>query len=73
MSLEWIPLFLLLWLILLDKPSIRLAVAASIVLFLVLLCDHHITFYCVLAGVIVCAWCFWERRDGLAFLRPQSI
>jgi len=72
-SLEWIPLFLLLWLILLDKPSIRLAVTASVVLFLVMLCDYYYFFYCVLAGVIICAWYFWQRREELMLLWPRLL
>jgi hypothetical protein len=49
-SLEWIPLFLLCWHLLLHRPRVRTAVAAAISLFLVILCDYYYFFCCVLAA-----------------------
>lgn len=61
-SLEWIPLFVLLWLRLIDGPTIGRGVRAALVLFLVLLCDHYYFLYCVMTGAIVLGW--KAVRDG---------
>jgi hypothetical protein len=63
-SLQWIPLFLLLWIRLLERPSIAIAIAASGALVLVLLCDYYYFGFCVLAAIVVAA----ARRD---LLRPE--
>ncbi len=55
-SLQWIPLFVLLWLRLMRKPTIALGVAAALVLFLVILCDYYYFLYCVIAGFIILCW-----------------
>jgi hypothetical protein len=55
-SLEWIPLFVLLWLKLVETPTIALGVGAALVLFLVILCDYYYFLYCVLAGAIIFGW-----------------
>jgi len=54
-SLEWIPLFLLAWLRLLERPSAARAIGAALALLLVLLCDYYYFLYCVLAGALVLA------------------
>jgi hypothetical protein len=66
-SLEWIPLFLLLWCSLLDKPRVWTGLAVSAALFLVLLCDYYYYFFCVLAGGLVLLW--RVSLDGAAALR----
>jgi hypothetical protein len=63
-SLEWIPLFLLLWLKLVAKPTVGLAVGAALVLFLVILCDYYYFLYCVIAAAIILGW--WAIR------RPEA-
>jgi hypothetical protein len=55
-SLEWIPLFVLLWYRLLERPSASRGIAAAITLSLVLLCDYYYFLYCVLAGAIMLMW-----------------
>ena len=45
-SLEWVPVFVLCWYILLDQPGIRIAVAAGVALFAALLCDYYYFLYC---------------------------
>jgi hypothetical protein len=72
-SLEWIPLFLLAWLRLLERPSVGLGVQAALVLFLVLLCDHYYFLYCVLAGALVLGVRAFQRRDLLYWLRPPFV
>ena len=55
-SMEWVPLFMLLWWRLISAPTVRRGVAAGVVLFLVLLCDYYYFTYCVLAGGMVLVW-----------------
>ncbi|HAV76049.1 MAG TPA: hypothetical protein DCX53_01710 [Anaerolineae bacterium] len=62
-SLQWIPLFLLFWILLLDRPTILLALASSLSLYLVLLCDYYYFFYCILSGGLILLWRMIERRD----------
>jgi hypothetical protein len=59
------PLFLLLWLRLLRRPAIGLALGAAIALFLVLLCDHYLFLFCVMAMALSIAWHLIRNR-GLA-------
>jgi hypothetical protein len=59
-SLEWIPLFVLLWLELVEHPSVARGIGAALVLFLVILCDYYYFFYCAIAGVIILIW--WTIR-----------
>jgi hypothetical protein len=51
-SLEFVPLFVLAWLRMLEKPATSRAISAGIVLGLVALCDFYLVFYCVLAGFL---------------------
>lgn len=55
-SLEWVPLFVLCWYVLVVRPGIPMAVAAGLVLFAVILCDYYYFFYCVLIGVVIFLW-----------------
>jgi len=64
-ALEWIPLFILCWLRLVIDPGIGRAVAASLALLLVALCDYYYLFYCVLAGAMIGAWHVWGIRAAL--------
>jgi hypothetical protein len=74
LSLEWLPLFVLAWLALLDAPSHRRAVFAAGALFLVLLCNYYYTFYAVLLGVLLFVHRAWRhRRDPLLFLRREQL
>jgi hypothetical protein len=66
-SLEWIPLFVLLWLKLVTRPTVALGVGAAVVLFLVILCDYYYFFYCVITGVVVVAWWLMRRPAGPLF------
>jgi hypothetical protein len=65
-ALEWIPFFILCWLRLVIEPNIGRAVAASLALLLVALCDYYYLFYCVLAGAMIGAWHVWGLRADLA-------
>jgi hypothetical protein len=61
-SLEWIPLFILLWWQLLTKPRYRTVVGSAVVLLLVLLCDYYYFLYCVGAAVLILIF-LWRRKE----------
>lgn len=52
-SLEWLPLAVLAIYEMLARPRVWKGIAAALALFLVALCDFHLTFYAVMAGVIM--------------------
>lgn len=61
-SLQWIPLFILLWWMLLKRPRYLTAVGAAIALLLVLMCDYYYFLYSVItAGIIVLY--FWRTNQ----------
>lgn len=66
-SLEWIPLFVLLWLRLVLKPTVLVGAAAAVTLFFVILCDYYYFFYCVITGIIILCW-FVVREKKLSGL-----
>ena len=72
-SLQWIPLFILCWVILVDRPSILLALAASLTLFLVLLCDYYYFFFCILTGGLFILWRMIERRNIRFFFQRDYL
>lgn len=67
-SLEWIPLFLLCWIVLLDRPTVWMGIASALTLWLVLLCDYYYFFYCVLAGGLILLWRMIFGRNLRLFL-----
>lgn len=72
-SMEWIPLFVLCWYILITRPSIWMGIASALTLWLVLLCDYYYFFYCVLAGVFIVIWHMVTRRDILFLLKRNYL
>jgi len=70
-SLEWIPLFILLWYKFVMKPSIARSIAAALLLFLVILCDFYFFFYCVMAGLIIFCWRL-NRKEGIPFFKEKG-
>lgn len=68
-STQWIPLFLLAWWSLLERPTALKALGAAFVLLLVALCDYYYLFYCVLAGFLLVVWRFARTWRAL-FTRP---
>ena len=64
-SLEWIPLFVLCWYVVLIKPSVLMAVVSAGVLAAVILCDYYYFFYCVLIGSLMVAWYVLKEKDFL--------
>ena len=61
-SLEWIPLFILLWWNLLTRPRYRTAVGAAVVLLLVLFCDYYYLLYSLLAAALILIY-VWYKKD----------
>jgi hypothetical protein len=72
-SLEWIPLFMLFWYLLMTRPRVVTAVFAGIVLYLVTLCDYYYFFYCVMSGVLAVGWFALRKRDLLFLFRRDYI
>jgi hypothetical protein len=73
-SLEWMPLFVLIWIkwMRATRPSARLAFGAAAVLFLVLLCDFYYFFYSVLLAAAIASREAWVRRDVCHPLRLKK-
>lgn len=67
-SMEWIPLFLLCWYILITRPSMWMGIASALTLWLVLLCDYYYFFYCVLTGGLILLWRMISQRNLRLFL-----
>jgi hypothetical protein len=67
-SLEWIPLFVLCWYVLLRKPGVRIAIGAAASLYAVLLCDYYYFFYCFLLALAMFLWRTLQKRKLLYFL-----
>lgn len=71
LSFEWVPLFVLCFLRLLDEPSVKKGLAAAFALFLVILCDFYFFFFCVLAGALMTLWQAGHLRDPWFWLRRE--
>ena len=61
-SLEWVPLFVLLWWRLLLRPRARLAAGTAVTLLLVLLCDYYYFLFSVLAALVILVH-LWRKRE----------
>lgn len=61
-SLEWIPLFILLWWVFLKKPRYSTAVGAALALWLVLMCDYYYFLYCVVAAGLIFVY-LWRKQQ----------
>jgi hypothetical protein len=72
-SLEWIPLFILCWILLLDRPNPLFALASSLTLWLVLLCDYYYFFFCVLTGGLIVLWRIVSEKNIRIFLRKEYL
>ena len=70
-SLEWIPLFVLCWYILITRPNIMMALASALTLWLVLLCDYYYLFYCVLTGGLIVLWHMFSHKDIWFFAKRE--
>jgi hypothetical protein len=70
-SLEWIPLFILCWYILVTKANPVAAVAAAVALLLVVLCDYYYFFYCVITAIIILVWYAISSKNLWFVLKRQ--
>lgn len=70
-SLEWMPLFILLWWRLMVAPRFRTAVGAAVVLLLVLLCDYYYFLYSV--GTAAAITTYLWRKGYLAPWRERWV
>ncbi len=72
-SLEWIPLFILMWIMFLKKPSIILAIGSSLFLYLNLLCDYYFFFYCVITSIIIYIYFSLRKKDVFFLIRNKYL
>jgi hypothetical protein len=68
-SVEWLPVFALLWIALLRRPSLKLALGAAAALLLVILCDYYYFVYSVAFAVLIATWEAVRRRDPVFWVR----
>ena len=70
-SLEWLPLAVLAVYELLTRPTLWKGIAAALAMFLVALCDFHLTFYVVMAGSFLgLIVLFRQYKNQFKGLRP---
>jgi hypothetical protein len=72
-SLEWIPLFVLCWYMLMRSPGVLVALASAVSLFAVMLCDYYYFFYSFVIAVMLFIWRALQRRNFLFFLTRRYI
>jgi len=72
-SLEWIPLFVLLWYMLITNPRIITGTASAIVLFAVILCDYYYFLYSVLIACLIVGWYGIQKKNIFFFLRDKYL
>ncbi|MGD0878419.1 MAG: hypothetical protein ABSA01_09770 [Anaerolineales bacterium] len=70
-SLEWIPLFILCWYILITRPHPVTAVAAAIVLWMLVLCDYYYFLYCVITAIFIFIWYAIISKNVRFILKKQ--
>lgn len=66
-SLQFVPLFLLVWLRLVDGPTVTRGLLAGLTLGLLVLCDYYYTLFCMLTAGISLIWSLpvLQRRHSL--------
>ncbi len=72
-SLEWIPLFILCWYLLMTRPRVLTAVLAGVALYLVILCDYYYFFYSVMSAILMVVWFAFRKRDPLFLFRGEAL
>jgi len=68
-SIQWLPLYVLCWLRLLERPSVAWALAAALSLLAIYLSDYYYFFYAVLASLLFTALVARRREDALFLAR----
>ena len=72
-SLEWLPLVIAAFYLLLEEPTTFRAVASAVTLFLTILCDYYFAFYSVMTGGILLVHRAWLRKDLLFMFRKKYL
>jgi len=73
-AMQWIPLFVMFWSMLMARPRILPAICAALSLYLVLLCDYYYFLYCLMFGVMSLAWGFvGPKQNRLPQLRTLAL
>lgn len=70
-SLEFIPLFILLWWKFVKRPRYRLAIGTAGVLLLVLLCDYYYFIYCVATALAIAVY-LWRKKQTPPLKEPGT-
>ncbi|HEU5187543.1 MAG TPA: hypothetical protein VFT87_03500, partial [Candidatus Saccharimonadales bacterium] len=70
-SLEWIPLFILLWWKLMERWRYTLALGAAGALFLVILCDYYYFFYSVMTAAII--FFYFLAKKKFQLFAPKTL
>lgn len=70
-SLEFLPLYVLLWWKLLKKPSYWLAVGAVGTLLLILFCDYYYFLYSLIMSIFVAGYLWW-RKELPSFRKSEN-
>lgn len=70
-SLQWLPLFVLCWYMLMQRPSLFRGLSAALALFGVILCDYYYFFYCVMIAAIMLLWQAIQSRDIFFLFRKK--
>lgn len=71
MSMEWLPLFLLCWYVLLTRPGPLIGLGAALAFWLVSLCDPYYFLFCILTGGLMLGWYALQQRS-LRFLTRRE-
>jgi hypothetical protein len=72
-SLEWIPLFILCWYLLITRPKTIIAVGAAVVLWMVILCDYSYFLFCVLTAIWIVVWYAIVQKKAIFFIGKDYI
>lgn len=70
-SLEFVPLFILLWWKLIKRPSYKLAIGTSFTLLLVLFCDYYYFLYSLMLASFIFGYLLWRKEIPSLKLRSN--
>jgi hypothetical protein len=72
-SMQWIPVFLLCWFLLLARPSIVFGLSASGTLFLVLLSSYYYGFFATISGLVFFVGHAFRAKNAFFFLKRSHL
>ncbi|VVB51862.1 Uncharacterised protein [uncultured archaeon] len=74
LSIEWIPLFILAWIIFIKEPRLTSALSCALILFLNQMCDIYYFLFCVIAGILILVWQGSDRKGAFTlFWRSRAM